>query len=131
LFEATVEVQRAIQPLHVTPEMLVFVNANGHPIEPNSMLPHWFRCPARLRDPRARAVLDQGHLRDDGAARRCAQGVARGSDGGERHYSEWMPSDDRSDLDRFLEFAPEFFAVEPRKFPPRNRRLGDNLQISQ
>src|SRR5215470_16749477 len=35
LFDATADVLRTIQPLRVTPEMPVFVNTNGRPIEPN------------------------------------------------------------------------------------------------
>lgn len=44
VFESTVAVFRTIQPLHVTPETPVFLNTNAKPIEPNSMLPHWYRC---------------------------------------------------------------------------------------
>ena len=34
---------RAIQPLHVTPDMPVFTNIDGRPIEPNSFLKPWYR----------------------------------------------------------------------------------------
>ena len=44
LLPETVRLIRAIQPLHVTPEMPVFTNVAGGPIEPNSLLRHWYPC---------------------------------------------------------------------------------------
>lgn len=44
LLAETVRLIRAIQPLHVTPEMPVFTNVDGGPIEPNSLLRHWYPC---------------------------------------------------------------------------------------
>lgn len=46
-----------------------------------------------------------------------------------RNYGEWMPSDDRSDLDSFTDYAPEGFAAKPQKLSPRKR--GDNFKIRQ
>ena len=42
LLPETVRLVRAMQPLHVTPEMPVFTNVDGGPIEPNSLLRHWY-----------------------------------------------------------------------------------------
>ena len=39
---------RAIQPLRVTPKMPVFTSTTGGPIEPNSLLPHWYGCQRAL-----------------------------------------------------------------------------------
>ncbi len=44
LLPETVRLVRAIQPLHVTPDMPVFTNVDGGPIEPNSLLRHWYPC---------------------------------------------------------------------------------------
>src|SRR5262249_38287713 len=44
LLPETVRFVRAIQPLHVTPDMPVFTNVDGGPIEPNSLLRHWYPC---------------------------------------------------------------------------------------
>lgn len=44
LLPESVRLIKAIQPLHVTPEMPVFTNVAGGPIEPNSLLRHWYPC---------------------------------------------------------------------------------------
>jgi len=44
LMPETVQRIRAIQPLRVTPEMPLFTNVDGGPIEPNSLLRHWYPC---------------------------------------------------------------------------------------
>ncbi len=44
LLPETIRFVRAMQPLHVTPEMPVFTNVDGGPIEPNSLLRHWYPC---------------------------------------------------------------------------------------
>jgi hypothetical protein len=44
LLPETVRLLRAIEPLRVTPEMPVFTNVDGGPIEPNSLLRHWYPC---------------------------------------------------------------------------------------
>jgi integrase len=44
LLAETIRLIRTIQPLHVTPEMPVFTNVAGGPIEPNSLLRHWYPC---------------------------------------------------------------------------------------
>jgi integrase len=43
LMPETVRLLRALQPLHVAPEMPVFTNTNGRPIEPNSFRKPWYR----------------------------------------------------------------------------------------
>ena len=44
LLPETVRIVRGIEPLHVTPEMPVFTNIDANPIEPNSLLRHWYPC---------------------------------------------------------------------------------------
>lgn len=44
LFDATVEVLCALQPLRVTPETPVFVNTNGGPNRAELAAAHWYRC---------------------------------------------------------------------------------------
>ena len=133
LFDATVGVLRAIEPLHVTPEMPVFVNTNGQPIEPNSMLPHWYRC-LRACGIRVRGLYSTKDTFVTTALRVDARKAWLEAQTGvnyatlRRHYGEWMPSDDRSDLDRFVAYAPEVFASEPRKLSPTKRRRGGQFQ---
>ena len=40
LFPQAVRLLKLIQPLRLAPEMPVFTNTLGQPIEPNSLLPH-------------------------------------------------------------------------------------------
>ena len=40
----TVAVLRQMMPVRVEPDMPVFTNLDRAPIEPNSVLPHWYRC---------------------------------------------------------------------------------------
>lgn len=44
LLPETTRVLRAMQPLRVTPDIPVFVNTNGAPLEPNSFLRPWYAC---------------------------------------------------------------------------------------
>ncbi len=44
LLPETVRLLRNMQPLHVMPERPVFTNVAGGPIEPNSLLRHWYPC---------------------------------------------------------------------------------------
>jgi integrase len=44
LLPETLRLLRTIQPLHVRPEMPVFTNCDGGPIEANSLLRHWYPC---------------------------------------------------------------------------------------
>ena len=48
LFPEAVWLLKMIQPLRVTPEMPVFTNTLGQPIEPNSLLQHWYACQRAL-----------------------------------------------------------------------------------
>ena len=133
LFDATVDVLRAIQPLHVTPEMPVFVNTNGQPIEPNSMLPHWYRC-LRACGIRVRGLYSTKDTFVTTALRVDARKAWLEAQTGvnyatlRRHYGEWMPSDDRSDLDRFVAYAPEIFGAEIGKLSPTKRRRGGQFR---
>src|SRR5262245_19762854 len=45
-------------------------------------------------------------------------------------YGEWMPSDYRSNLNRFVEFAPDIFAAESAKLSPAKRGRGGQFQNS-
>jgi integrase len=135
LFDATVAVLRAIQPLHVTPEMPVFVNTNGQPIEPNSLLPHWYRC-LRACGIRVRGLYSTKDTFVTTALRVDVRKAWLEAQTGvnyatlRRHYGEWMPSDDRRDLDRFTDYAPEVFAAKPPKLSPRKRGGGGQFRNS-
>ena len=53
LFPETVRLLRALVPLRVEPTMPVFTHTRGGPIEPNSLLSHWYAaqraCGIRVR----------------------------------------------------------------------------------
>src|SRR5262249_59331542 len=48
LFPLVVEQLRDLQPLRTEPSTPVFTNTLGKPIEPNSLLPHWYACQRAL-----------------------------------------------------------------------------------
>jgi integrase len=48
LFPETVRLLRALQPLRVEPAMPVFPHTRGGPIEPNSLLTHWYAAQRAL-----------------------------------------------------------------------------------
>jgi len=54
----TVEILRALQPLHVRPDSPVFTNLEGEPIEPKAFSTHWSPCL------RALGLLAHPHRRD-------------------------------------------------------------------
>ncbi len=47
LLPETVRVLRALQPLHLTPEMPVFTTTTGAPIEPKTFSEHWYAVSGR------------------------------------------------------------------------------------
>src|SRR5262249_22085828 len=48
LFPETIRLLRALQPLRVEPTGPVLPNTRGTPIEPNSLLPHWYAAQRAL-----------------------------------------------------------------------------------
>jgi hypothetical protein len=95
LFPETVRLLDLIQPLRVTPEMPVFTNLIGRPIEPQAFCYHWYET---------QTGVSYATLR--------------------RHYGEWMPMEGESELRRFAALDPTLFPSEEAKLSPTEKRLG-------
>jgi len=129
LFEGTVDVLRALQPLHVRPEMKVFTNTNGAAIEPNSLLHHWYRC-LRALGIRVRGLYATKDTFVTTAFRigvrpawlEAQTGVSYSTL--RRHYGAWAPGEEHPELDRFSAFAPSVFGPEAGKLPPTSEHRG-------
>jgi integrase len=114
LFPEAVWLLKMIQPLRVTPEMPVFTNTLGQPIEPNSLLQHWYAC-QRALGIRVRGLYctkDTFVTTSLNAGVKIAwleqqTGVAYATL--RRHYGKWMPSEGESELRRFAAVDPGLF----------------------
>ena len=114
LFPEAVRLLKLIQPLRVTPEMPVFINTLGQPIEPNSLLQHWYAC-QRALSIRVRGLYctkDTFVTTSLNAGVKIAwleqqTGVAYATL--RRHYGKWMPSEGESELRRFAALDPGLF----------------------
>src|SRR5215468_2508850 len=115
--------------------MPVFTNVDGRPVDPHSFTEHWYRC-LRALGIRVRGLYSTKDTFVTTALRVDARKAWLEAQTGvnyatlRRHYGEWMPSDDRSDLDRFVAYAPEVFAAETRKLSPRKRQRGGQFRDS-
>jgi integrase len=128
LFPELVRVLRALQPLHVAPETPVFKNTRGLPIEPNSLLPHWYRC-LRALGIRQRGLYT---MKDTFVTMALSVGVkipwleqqtGVRYDTLRRHYGRWVPQDRESELQRFATYEPGLFRAN---CAPRKRQRGHN-----
>jgi integrase len=101
----TVRVLRALQPLHVAPELPVFTSTTSGPIEPKSFSEHWYRC-LRALNLRVRGLYTTKDTFVSIALRvrgprwvEKQTGVAYATLA--KHYAKWMPDDeDRDELSR-------------------------------
>jgi integrase len=119
LFPETVRLLRALQPLRVEPTMPVFHNTRGGPIEPNSLLPHWYAaqraCGIRVRglystkDTFVTTALDAG-VKIAWLEQQTGVNYATLR----RHYGKWMPSDAARELERFATVDPSLLSSDPR-----------------
>jgi integrase len=114
LFPEAVHLLERLQPLHVTPDIPVFTNTCGQPVEPNSLLPHWYACQRALgirvrglystKDTYVTTALQAGVKI---AWLEHQTGVSYATL--RRHYGKWMPTDGESELRRFAALAPSLF----------------------
>jgi hypothetical protein len=114
LFPETVRLLQGIQPLRVDPDMPVFRNIVGQPIEPNSFLKHWYACQRALgirgrglyctKDTFITAALNAGVKI---AWLENQTGVNYSTL--RRHYGKWMPTEGESELRRFVALDPSLF----------------------
>jgi len=115
LFPETVRLLRALAPLRMEPELPVFTHTRGGPIEPNSLLPHWYAaqraCGIRVRglystkDTFVTTALEAGVTI---AWLETQTGVNYLTL--RRHYGRWMPSDVGRELERFAALDPGLLA---------------------
>src|SRR5262249_12755594 len=131
LFPETVRLVRALQPLRVEPTMPVFPNTRGTPIEPNSLLPHWYAAQRALglrvrglystKDTFVTTALDAGVkiawlATQTGVNYRTLR----------RHYGKWRPSAGGRELERFAPLDPTLFGggivPDPAPIVPGPRR---------
>jgi integrase len=116
LFPETIALLRALQPLHVSPTAPVFPNTRGEPIEPNSLLSHWYDGQRALgirvrglyatKDTFVTTALEAG-VRIAWLEQQT--GVAYATL--RRHYGTWMPSDGEAELARFQALDPGLFVA--------------------
>ena len=114
LFPWTVELLGQLLRLRVAPSMPVFTNTLGMPIEPNSLLPHWYACQRALgirvrglyctKDTFVSAALSVGVKI---AWLETQTGVNYATL--RRHYGKWMPTEGGSELRRFATIDPGLF----------------------
>lgn len=126
LFPEVVRVLGALQPLHVEPDMPVFKNTRGLPIEPNSLLPHWYRCLRALgiRQRGLYACKDTFVSMALGIGVKIAwleQQTGVRYDTLRRHYGKWIQPEGESELGRFQAYEPGLFE---RNWTPQNRAVG-------
>src|SRR5262245_969585 len=98
----------------LTPEMPVFSNALGKPIEPKAFARHWCACLRALgirqrglyctKDTFVTAALQKGVKI---AWLETQTGVNYATL--RRHYGKWMPTEDQSELRRFADVDPTLF----------------------
>ena len=128
LFPETVRLLATLRPLHVTPEMPVFTNINGQPIEPNSFLAPWYRC-LRALGLRQRGLYTTKDTFVTTALHAGAKPAWLEQQTGvryetlRRHYGRWMAGEVESELRRFAAFDPTLFGAEAPKVLPR-RKIG-------
>ena len=125
LFPETVRLLRALVPLRVEPLMPVFTHTRGGPIEPNSLLPHWYAA-QRASGIRVRGLYS---TKDTFVTTALEAGVTIAwleTQTGvnyltlRRHYGRWMPSDAGRELDRFATLDPGLFATTSAAFVTGN-----------
>jgi integrase len=135
LFPEVVRWLRALAPLHVRPELPVFVNTRGTAIEPNALLVHWYAaqraCGIRVRG--LYATKDSFVTRALQAGVTVAwleaqTGVAYATL--RRHYAKgWTSPDGPGELERFAALDPALFGVPAGDFAPGGKRVGGRLAL--
>jgi integrase len=112
LLPITVRLLRDIQPLRVTPDLPVFTNTTGGPVEPNSLLPHWYACQRALgiavrglycmKDTFVTLVLDRMRKRHEFDFQWLEQQTGVSYATLKRHYAKWWPDADDEALRKFV-----------------------------
>jgi integrase len=115
LLPDTVKLLRSIQPLHVTPEMLVFRNTEGRPIDPRHF-PYWYDC-LRALGIRQRGLYS---TKDSYISSALTAGVnptwleeqtGVRYETMRRHYGRWLVGHDAEELRKLANLAPALAPV--------------------
>ena len=122
LLPETVRILRALQPLHVAPDMPVFTSTTGAPIEPKAFSEHWYDC-LRALGLRVRGLyctkdtyvsLALQTVRDPWWVEKQT-GVALATL--KAHYAKWMPDDERTELHRLASVDPSLLGDDSEMCP--------------
>jgi len=126
LMEHTVEILRAIQPLHVRPDTPVFTSLTGDPIEPKAFSTHWYACIRALKLP----VRGLYATKDSYVSLAMSRGVdpvwLQEQTGVrfetlKRHYGRWMRGEGSDQLAKMAGPGPQSGPnVDPRQDPITN-----------
>jgi len=119
LFPLTVRLLRDIQPLRVTPEMPVFTSTVGGPVEPNSMLPHWYACQRALgiavrglyctKDTFVTTALERMRKTGEWDFQWLEQQTGVSYATLKRHYAKWWADVEDDALRKFVADDPRLF----------------------
>jgi len=132
LLPETVRLLRGIQPLHVTPEMPVLTNVDGGPIEPNSLLRHWYPC-LRASGIRVRGLYA---MKDTYISTALTAGVntmwLEAQTGVryetmKRHYGKWLRLEGASQLEKIARFGGQ---LAPQ-LAPRNSEESEDIDFTE
>jgi|SRR5579862_2868327 len=120
LMPETIKLLRAMQPLHTTPEMRVFTNIDGRPIEPNAFLKRWYQC-LRALGIRLRGMYS---MKDTFVSHALTAGVnpawleaqtGVSYETLKRHYGKFLWHEGAAQLEKLAKFAPEFAPANSRR----------------
>ena len=121
LLPETVRLLDEMQSLHLTPEMPVFTNTNGAPLEPNSFLKPWYAC-LRVLGIRQRGLYA---TKDTYISTAMTAGVNTAwleAQTGvryetlKRHYGKWLRTEGADQLEKLAR-------LDPSLAPKRRRRV--------
>jgi integrase len=128
LLRESVRLLEAMQPLNVTPEMAVFTNTNGVPLEPNSFLKPWYTSlwalGIRQRGlyPMMDTYISTAMTAGVNTAWLEAQTGVR-YETLRRHYGKWLRTEGADQLQKLVRLAPSL--------TPRTRRRGQGREFTQ
>ena len=108
LMPETVRLVRGIVPAGVDPETHVFTNTRGGPIEPNSLLRHWYKCLADL------GIRQRGlyATKDTYISTALTAQTGVRYETMRRHYGKWLRTEGADQLQKIRDLAPDLAPEE-------------------
>jgi len=112
LMPQTVDTLRAIQPLNVRPEVPVFTNLQGGPIEPKAFSTHWYACLRALGLPIRGLYATKDSFVSLAMSRDANLVWLQEQTGGSlatlrKHYGRWMRTEGADQLKKLEDFGPQ------------------------